>query len=84
MDFLHSITGLGNAAINKMAVLLELPDQHGTLLSLRVLHPLHCLQSRMANLQIYSKKRAGNGLLQAQWAVVIVRAVANRLALFQR
>jgi len=46
MDFLHSITGLGNAAINKMAVLLELPNQHGKLLSMRVLHPLHCLQSR--------------------------------------
>lgn len=50
MDFLHSITGLGNAAINKMAVLLERPSQHGKFLSLRVLHPLHSLQSRMANL----------------------------------
>jgi hypothetical protein len=53
MDFLHSITGLGNAAINKMAVLLELPSQHGKFLSLRALHPLHSLhslQSRMANL----------------------------------
>jgi hypothetical protein len=81
MDFLHSITGLVNAAINKMAVLLELPNQHGKLLSLRVLHPLHCLQSRMANLQIYSKKRAGNGPLQAQWAVDIVRAYLHQTAL---
>lgn len=81
MDFLHSITGLGNAEINKMAVLLEIPNQHGKLLSLRVLHPLHCLQSRMANLQIYSKKRAGNGPLQAQWAVDIVRAYLRLTAL---
>ena len=81
MDFLHSITGLGNAEINKMAVLLELPNQHGKLLSLRVLHPLHCLQSRMANLQIYSKKRAGNGPLQAQWALDIVRAYLRQTAL---
>ncbi len=81
MDFLHSITGLGNAAINKMAVLLELPNQHGKLLSLRVLHPLHCLQSRMANLQIYSKKRAGNGPLQVQWAADIVRAYLHQTAL---
>jgi hypothetical protein len=81
MDFLHSITGLGHAAINKMAVLLELPNQHGKLLSLRVLHPLHCLQSRMANLQIYSKKRACNGLLQAQWALDIVRAYLQQTAM---
>jgi hypothetical protein len=80
MDFLHSITGLGNSEINKMAVLLEIPN-HGKLLSLRVLHPLHCLQSRMANVQIYSKKRAGNGPLQAQWAVDIVRAYLRLTAL---
>lgn len=80
MDFLHSITGLSNQEINKMAVSLEVPDLHGKTYTLRVLHPLHCLQSRMANLQTHSSKRDGNGPLQAQWAVNIMHAYLQQIA----
>lgn len=83
MDFLHSITGLTNPEINKMAVALDVPDLHGNIFTLRVLHPLHCLQSRMANLETYSKKRKGNGPLQALWAVNIVGAYLLQTALHQ-
>lgn len=83
MDFLHSITGLTNPEINRMAVPLDVPDLQGNVFTLRVLHPLHCLQSRMANLETYSKKRNGNGPLQAFWAVTIVGAYLQQISLHQ-
>lgn len=74
MDFLAHITGLKNTNLLKYAadVAVEMPD--GRNLPLRVLDPVHCLTSRMANLKAYESKRRGNGILQAQWALDILRA----------
>lgn len=74
MDFLTTITGINNAELLKYAaeVDVEMPD--GRNVPLRVLDPVHCLLSRMANLKAYSSKRQGNGFLQAQWAQAILRA----------
>lgn len=74
MDFLAGITGLEKTELLRYAaeVDVEMPD--GRSVPLRVLDPLHCLLSRMANLKAYASKRQGNGILQAQWALAILEA----------
>ena len=74
MDFLADITGLEKTELLRYAaeVDVEMPD--GRSVPLRVLDPLHCLLSRMANLKAYASKRQGNGILQAQWALAILEA----------
>lgn len=74
MDFLAYITGLDNQDIKGKATDLQLTDPQGNALHLRVLDPIHCLVSRMANLKTHPDKRHGNGPIQAQWAIDIVRA----------
>jgi hypothetical protein len=74
MDFLRCVTGLENQEINQLAAEIEVPAPDGGLVRLRVLHPLHCLVSRMANLAVHPRKRQGNGPMQAHWAIAIVRA----------
>ncbi len=70
MDFLRAIVGPSNEEIRKLAVPVQVADQ----VTLHVLHPLLCLESRMANLEVLPAKREGNGPMQAQWAVNIARA----------
>lgn len=79
MDFLRCVTGLQNQDIEALAVPIDIPSPGGGVFTLRVLHPLHCLISRMANLAEHPSKRQGNGPLQARWAVDIVHAYLNRL-----
>ena len=74
MDFLASVTGIKNAELPKYAAEVDVTIHDGRRVPLRVLDPVHCLLSRMANLKAYASKRAGNGPLQAQWAMDIVRA----------
>lgn len=73
MDFLHSIVGPKNEKVRKLAMEIVVG---GT--KVRVLHPLLCLESRMANLRDIPAKRRGNGPMQAVWAVNIVRAFLRR------
>lgn len=74
MDFLASVTGIQNADLLKYAAEVDVTMPDGRRVPLRVLDPVHCLLSRMANLKAYASKRAGNGPLQAQWAMDILRA----------
>jgi len=74
MDFLAGVTGIQNAELLKYAAEVDVAMPDGRTVPLRVLDPVHCLLSRMANLKAYASKRAGNGLLQAQWAIDILRA----------
>lgn len=74
MDFLAHITGIENTEVLKYAAEVEVPMPDGRSVPLRVLDPVHCLLSRMANLKAYASKREGNGRLQAQWAMDILRA----------
>lgn len=39
------------------------------------MHPLLCLESRFANLEVIPAKRKGNGPLQALWMIDITRAL---------
>jgi hypothetical protein len=74
MDFLANVTGIQNAELLKYAADVDVAMPDGRRVPLRVLDPVHCLLSRMANLKAYASKRAGNGPLQAQWAMDILRA----------
>ena len=74
MDFLAYITGIDNTELLKFAAEVDVPMPDNRSVPLRVLDPVHCLLSRMANLKAYASKRAGNGLLQARWALDILSA----------
>lgn len=70
MDFMKTIVGPEEHAIRQLAVQVTLMDD----VRLAILHPLHCLESRLGNLTSIPAKRAGNGPLQARWAFDIARA----------
>lgn len=74
MDFLHSIIGPSNEAIRRLAVPVKVGD-----FVLNVMHPLLCLESRLANLKSLPSKRDGNGRMQAEWAIDIVQAYINKI-----
>ena len=76
MDFLRAIVGPTNEEVRRLAVEVTVADQ----VKLHVLHPLLCLESRMANLAVIPAKRIGNGPMQAQWAVKIAEAYLNARA----
>lgn len=69
MDFLRSIIGPTNEQVAKLAVPVRVSG-----ITLNVMHPLLCLESRLANIAVIPAKRNGNGVMQAQWAVQIVNA----------
>lgn len=69
MDFLHSVIGLQEKEIRELAIPVKVDGGE-----MHVLHPLLCLASRLANLELLPSKRQGNGPMQAQWAIDIVRA----------
>ena len=73
MDFLHSIVGPNTEKVRKLAMEIVVGAT-----KVRVLHPLLCLESRMANLKDIPAKGRGNGPMQAVWAVNIVRAFLRR------
>jgi hypothetical protein len=73
MDFLHTIVGPSSEEIRRLAVPIKLDS-----VTLHVMHPLLCLESRLANLQVLETKRRGNGPMQAQWAIDIGRAFLLR------
>lgn len=75
IDFLWRIIGPANADIRRLAIPVE---EGGSVI--HVLHPLHCLESRLANLEQLEKKRLGNGIDQALWMLAIVEAYLNTLA----
>lgn len=68
IDFLRAIIGVDDQLIKKTAVPIDVAG-----IRLHVLHPLLCLQSRLANLEHLRTKRNTNGVMQANWAVAIVR-----------
>lgn len=79
MDFLATVTGLENNEIRRFAPDVVITSDVGQQFSLRVLDPIHCLQSRMSNLKAYLNKREGNGPDQAAWAVELVKAYLRYL-----
>ncbi|MBF5006849.1 hypothetical protein [Diaphorobacter caeni] len=69
MDFLRTIVGPSVEEVRRLAVRLNLDG-----CTMDVLHPLLCLHSRLANLEVLEPKRIGNGPAQALWMVDIARA----------
>lgn len=74
MDFLHAIVGPSNEEIRKLAVSIEVSG-----VTLQVMHPLLCLESRLENLRLLPSKRNGNGVMQAAWAINIVQAYIQKM-----
>jgi hypothetical protein len=69
MDFLRALIGLKDEDITKFAVPIAVSG-----IRLNVLHPLLCLESRLANLEKLSSKRTTNGVMQAKWTIDIAEA----------
>lgn len=69
MDFLRAVVGLSHEEIVKFAVPISVSG-----VRMNVLHPLFCLESRLANLDKLPTKRNTNGVLQARWVIDIVEA----------
>jgi hypothetical protein len=70
IDFLHSLAGLSERDVRRQSITIESPD--GT--TVRVMHPLYCLESRIKNLILLPSKRDRYGLAQAALAVPVLRA----------
>lgn len=69
IDFLRAVVGLKHDEIVQLAVRISVEG-----VRINVLHPLYCLESRLANLDKLPSKRSSNGVMQAQWAVRIAEA----------
>lgn len=75
IDFLRSILGPSSEEVQSLAVPVRIAGG----VTLHVLHPLLCLESRFANLQLLESKRRGNGPVQARWALSIAEAFLKQL-----
>jgi hypothetical protein len=71
VDFLGALIGLNQDEVRKLAVPIEVEGEP----PLWVMHPILCLQSRLANLHRLSEKRTGNGIAQARVAVHVAQAL---------
>lgn len=74
LDFLRTVVGLTPAQIKELAVPVNVGD-----IRFSVLHPLLCLESRLANLEKLPWKRNTNGVMQTTWSIGIVRAYLLRM-----
>lgn len=74
MDFLRAIVGPSNEEVQKLAVPIAVNG-----ITLNVLHPLLCLESRLANIAVIPEKRTGNGVMQAKWAIEIGSAYLMKI-----
>ncbi len=70
VDLLHAVVGLTRAEVEENAVLVELAAMNA---KVRIMHPLHVLQSRNANLHLLTEKRDEIGKLQFRLAVEVAR-----------
>ena len=75
MDFLRTIVGPTNETVQRLSVPIKVNG-----ITLNVLHPLLCLESRLGNIAIIAAKRNGNGVMQAKWAINIATAYLLKIA----
>ena len=75
VDLLHQVVGLDRAEIQAHAVEVRLP---GSTTSIRVMHPVHVLQSRNANLHALPSKQDEIGGKQFALAIAAARAYLER------
>lgn len=70
VDLLHALVGLQREEVERNAVVATLP---GVEQALKVMHPLHVLQSRNANLHTLEQKQDAIGQLQLRLAIEVAR-----------
>lgn len=70
VDLLHTVVGIERADVEAKAVIVTLPSGK----VLRIMHPLHVLQSRNANLHKLAEKQDDMGELQFSLAIGVARA----------
>ena len=75
IDFLGAIVGVKTDQLKTRAVELRLPGLTG---SLRIIHPLDLLASRLHNLADIPDKRDAQGVAQARLAISVVRAFISQ------
>lgn len=75
MDFLRTIVGPSNETVRNLAVSVKTNG-----ITFNVLHPLLCLESRLANIAVIPAKRNGNGVMQAEWAINIATAYLLKIS----
>src|ERR1700732_1676988 len=74
VDFLSGVVGLTTKDLARRAIELEVPE----IGQLRVIHPLHVLESRIQNLDLLPEKRTAAGIAQARLAVDVAREFIRR------
>lgn len=74
VDFLSGVVGLTTKDLSRRAIELDIPDI-GTL---RVIHPIDVLDSRIQNLHLLAEKRTDAGVAQGRLAVDVVREFIRR------
>ena len=75
IDYLRAIAGLDTARIQARAVLVSLPSGA----TIRILHPLDVLESRLRNLERLASKQNVVGIAQAELAIAVAGKFINDL-----
>lgn len=79
IDFLRCVTGLSDADIKSRSIEVALGS-----IKIRVLNPLHCLESKLSNLRAHPQKRSEEGFEQARIAIEVARSYLNDMAINER
>jgi len=75
IDYLRDIVGLDTARIQARAVVVSLPSGA----TIRILHPLDVLESRLRNLERLASKQNVVGIAQAELAIAVAGKFINAL-----
>jgi hypothetical protein len=79
IDFMAGIVGVDSKGVEKSAVEVEFDGQ-----PLRIIHPLHLLQSKIGNLYHLGSKRTEAGIEQARLAIEIAASFLEHATLAKR
>lgn len=79
IDYMAGIIGVDSKAVEKSAVEVEFDGQ-----PLRIIHPLHLLQSKIGNLYHLGSKRTEAGVEQARLAIQITASFLEQARLAKR
>lgn len=79
IDYMAGIIGVDSKAVEKSAVEVEFNGR-----PLRIIHPLHLLQSKIGNLYHLSSKRSAAGVEQARLAIEIAASFLEQARLAKR
>ncbi|WP_278069496.1 hypothetical protein [Brevundimonas sanguinis] len=78
IDFMRSVLGVNDAELRRQFVTIGGKDAQGRGISVLVMHPLHCFQSRLANIHTLGRRDAV-ALRQARATVQVLRVFIDEL-----